>query len=353
MTIKMSLMFFRKLPQFIPFVPNVRLGDGGRIVAALEYDDTSISVDDRKPDEVYLLEKILVYQDVDTAVRGFNHIKKRYAPQVGDYTIHVRNVTQALQDVSYALQEAGVTEQDIAGMSEEMAQEFINSKFANSHSPEVIDVMHQTFKALSKDIKGRVNTSRSRLMIAHLKPDLARLMFKGRRIHEKNAKTYLGIVQERAFELRNLQFAKEVLEHAASLTVGDGAFEREEMAILKRIYSALSPSVILVRPYAPLAAEIRFLLFANDRQAKDEITDKTAVDKLSEYVGTEKAENLARSKTYKEMDDPMERKKRLKLITGNLERLMHMSEKRVNYSFDDLLFDDEYMSNLQSEPEMF
>lgn len=341
---------FRNLPPLIPFITTVRLVPGGKLQATFNYEDIGVPIEERKPNELYLLEKVRTFHDLDTAARGFGYVSRKYAKRTGEYTAHVRHVMEAMQEISYELQKTGVTDEDLAIMTKQAGQVFVESRFANSHSPEVIEIMKQTLSALSRDAKKRINTPGSRLKLAQARPRVTRLQFKGRTIHNKNEGRMIGVLQEREFELMNFRIVEEQIEAAMRLSVGDKAFEKHEPRLRELIYAYLSPDAVPARPFAPIAAEARFLVFANDRitQGPD---GKTAEERLAQYVGETQASVLAKTKTYKELD-VWEKRERLKDIAEKLKITRKKSYRRLNSSWEELLFEPSLFDDglLKDEP---
>ncbi len=328
---------FRSLASFIPFVDNARISSDGTIYGSFEYEDTTVPMEVRDPKNLYLVEQIHEFTSIDTAVRGYKKVADKYAPKTGEYTEHVVTVVNALQEVSYALQAAKITDEDLGSMSGNAVNAFIEAHFAKSKSPEVLHVMNQTLRALSRDVKGRINPSRSRRMIAHRKPELARFLFKGRTIHNKNVKTYIGLVQERQFERQHMSFALDFLKRLGSLTVGDGVFNEQQQQLLSQIHEHLSAQMILVKPYREVAAEARFLLSSTSADFL-KVNKDMVKQKLCQYMSQERVETLLELPTYNELD-VWGKKDRIKDMAKKLEIAIKKSDLRVSKSFNDLLFE--------------
>lgn len=333
---------FRALPPLLLYEDTVRVSPGGGVWATFIREDLKVVPEDKKPNTVYGVERVNRNVDIDTAARSLGHVQESYEKR-GAMTRYVINVIEEAQEISYELQQSGITDEDLKQMSDRAMSTFVNSKFATSKSPEKLKTITQTLKALSRDSRNHINPPRSRMIVAQLREPLVRMLFYGRTIRNKNERRRIGVLQEREMERAYMKFIQQRIDQMIGLSVGDGSFDRGLRNFLKFAHSHLSPHAILVRPYAPVAAEARFLLFANDREAKG-LDDKTAVERLTLYVGEERAEELSKERTFKEIDAD-EKKARLLSISSMLQRVMDRSDERLNKSADELLFEEGTLFN--------
>jgi hypothetical protein len=334
---------FRNLLPIVPFEDSMRATPQGDVWITFLREDIKVPGGERKPNTLYLLEQVVPYPDVDAAARGLGYVSSSYEAKSGDIPINTRTVIEEAQQISYELQASGITDEDLARMSQRAMDTFVAAKFASSQSADKVRVIAQTLKALSRDAKTRINTPRSRMIMANVREPLTRMLFKAREIRNKNVRRRVGLMQEREMERSYMSFVQERIEEMIELSAGDGSFDRGLRRFLEFAHSRLSPHAILVKPYVQAAAEARFLLFANDRISKG-ADRKTAEQRLAFYIGDEQAVEVAREIAFPELDSNG-KKARLLYISSMLQDAMDRSKKRLNTSKEDMLFEEGTLFN--------
>ncbi len=335
---------FRNLLPFIPFDHTMRVTLPGDVLVTFLREDLKVPEQDRKPHTLYLVERVNPFEDIDAAARGLGYVSESYNAREGEVTRNTLNVIEEAQQISYELQRTGITDQELLNMSQVAQLVFVQSKFASSESYDKVRIIAQTIKALSRDARNRINTPRSRLIMAQIREPLTRMIFKGREIRNKNLRRRTEILQEREMEQMYMKFVEQHVEDIFALSVGDGAFDNGLRRFLELAHSYLSPRSILVKPYSPVAAEARFLLFADDRERLGP-DGRIAVERLSSYVGEGRASEIAVEKPFFELDS-FEKKARLLSIASMLQVARQSSDISLNTSKDEeLVFEEGTMFN--------
>lgn len=318
---------FQNLSSLLPYDGTIRFSTDGDVQISYIVDDKR---QEETPENRFGLEKIDRYRDLDSAARGLGYVAERHDRKTGVATLNIKEVINEAQDITKQLQESGLTDEKMASMSDRAIETFVNTAFANSHSPAKIKVVAQTLKALSRDRRNAINPQRGVMIMSHLKTDLVRMLFKGQFVRNKNERRRIGVLRERAFERNCLEYAQEELLRLSSLTIGDGSFGRNEMGVIKLVHSLLSPRAIAAKPYSPVAAKARFLLYVKDRDVEGE-DGLTPEERLATYVGEEKAHAIAQEKTRFELsEDAKERRKMYLRIAKEFEEVLVKSELRLN-----------------------
>lgn len=217
------------------------------------------------------------YPDIETAIRGAEHVREKYNIPNGEEIGKVRNVIGLVKDLSVNLQERGIAPLDMRSMAEYAAEALVQSGFDTAVKPKKIQIMEKIMSATDLDKRNRVNPSRSRLILSHAWVDLIQELLVGRRIEEKFGSVREKLIRSREFQCFLLSQAVEYIDEAVGQRTGHHEEERTigELKTFARDY--LSSQFINTKPYSQVAAISRFLITHTGTQEE--------LIALSRYIG--------------------------------------------------------------------
>ncbi len=311
--------FVQTLPRLIPFDSSMRSELDGSLW--IGFDRQS-----QRPEDKGQIKRVLRWshaEDIDSGIRMLkNHIAMAYGKD-GESRGHVLTVVQQSNKILNRMQQSGITESELADLKNESAEALARSKFFTTYSPVKSRAATKTIAAVDKDILGRINPPRTRFMISKIREDLVRELFYADRIRGKNARRGVELVREREYERLCLETFKAETDELLQDRIGSGEFDDRVQFYLRRIHWVLSPRAIRVSPYSPLAAEIRFGLYAtgNDQE----------VALLAGYVGDEEAATI--QDAHEDFDSPsisaFRKKEILEDMSGKVAQVLEQSNIRL------------------------
>lgn len=309
--------------------PRVRYNNSGELFIK-RFRDTNIQLElpqlpesvDIGFDKVDIVKRLWPrFPDVETAIRATRHIADKYDKKYGNETISLLNVHRTVQRFGRELQKPADERMPWSQLKEEAAREVVKEGLDTAYNQDKTDLGEMIVKAVSEDVKGRENPSRTRLMLAHLYPRITKMLLAN--THKYNKYRYLESVlyQEREKDRFPFEvFIKEVNRLKALEDPRNREHKNLERRIRRQAYAMLRPSRIRVAPYVQIAAEARYKLFGHN------LPEEKA--NLVRYVGGEYAEELMQAPTFYELE-PEDRTKRLIEIADAFDRYLKYTDEQL------------------------
>ncbi len=203
------------------------------------------------------------------------------------------------------------------------------SGYFRSTIPERLKTAEKFIRSLEKDSKGRQNPSAGRVIVTSERIPVIKDRFIDDIIVVKNLHRASIIEVESSFEEAIISQALMLAERVASISSDRNFRTAADNDFFTNLHYLLSPRNIKMKPYANIAAKLRFMLFAKidvDGLRNDDISMG-----LARYVGNEAYNFAKKYPFYSTLKVAGEKKDRLKQFTiVGREGLEKIHELRVN-----------------------
>lgn len=258
--------------------------------------------------------------DMETAIRYCRHIADSYDRENGQEAVSLINIQRTIRKTAVDLQEPNGVRPNSEEVEQRIAEILVENGYDSPLSFDKQRIRGRIFEAVRRDNRERENPSRTRLMLAHLYPQITKMILGNREKFNKYRYLESVLVREREKEIYAFQEIKYAIDELQAIQDSNREKYRFVNRIRNEVKERLSPKKIRVAPYVQLAAEIRFLL--NNHGTAQEF--KTLVG----YVGEEKAMELVSEKTFYEIDWN-ERFERLKVISEKIGTVLQDTENAM------------------------
>lgn len=255
--------------------------------------------------------------DIETAIRYSRHIADNYDRKNGQEVVSLINIQRAIRKTAVNLQRSGSDRPSQDEIEQRIAEVLVKNGYDSPLSFDKQRIRDRIFEAVRRDNRGRENPSRTRLMLAHLYPQITKMILGNREKFNKYRYLESVLVREREKEIYPFQEIKYAIDELQVMQDSNREKYRLVNRIRNEVKERLSPKKIRVAPYVQLAAEVRFSLNAHNTPEE--------FGTLLRYVGEEKAMELVSEKTFYEMDWN-ERFKRLKVISEKIGTVLQDTE---------------------------
>lgn len=305
-------------PRLFPRDHRIRHNPEGEVFI-VSYRGKAKKKEEQQPGKVSLI-RWSRYSDIETAIRGAEHVRKKYdIPNNGEAIGNIRNVIDLVKDLSLELQQRGVTDIGMGLMSTKAGEVLLQNGYDTAVKPGKIKIFEQIMSATNLDSLDRVNPSRSRLILSHVWIDLIQELLVGRRVEEKYKTVREKLIRSREFQRFLLSQAAAYIDESVSQRTGHHEEERTtgELKTFAREY--LSSHFINTMPYSQVAAVSRFLI-VHKGTPEEVIT-------LSKYIG-EDAQMFEGTPRLSQLDG-RERKRRLSQISILIKRVLKEGEEAL------------------------
>lgn len=183
------------------------------------------------------------------------------------------------------------------------------AKYFSSAIYDRVNTAEQYIKALGPDRLGRANQPAGRVIVTSARRHVIEDRFVDEVIALKNLHRASLIDSESSFENAALFQSGQIARTAAGIEDGRSFNKYIAEKMFPDMHYFLSPEVIKMKPYANLAAKLRFLLFAQvgiDGVSHDDISMG-----LARYIGNEAYDFADRYPFFKNLDTAQHRRDRL------------------------------------------
>lgn len=250
------------------------------------------------------------FSDVESAIRGTRHIADSYDKKVGRETVSILGVHNLMKTVSRELQKPKTDRKSFEEIEADIATGIIQNGFDNVKTAEKRIIKDKLLAAVSKDKLGRENPARTRMLIAHLYPDITRALLGNEFAHNKYRYLEGVLMGQRERDRFPFGHLVESTKRLELVTERDVEVKRIIGGIRQSVFTELSPRQIHVAPYVQLAAETRFALLDRD-------TD-IGVETLKKYTD-EDVERYRSIPSFRELT-PSERIERIKEVGKSVQQ---------------------------------
>ena len=254
-------------------------------------------------------------EDVEAGIRMADHVREAYDPQTGREIEKTHQVVALVHSLSVAMQQEGVKPLDMQKMAEDAASQLTEAGFINAQKDSRVDTVEKIMRAANLDSRKRVNTPRSRMIVSHVWVDLIRELLVGKMTENKYSRIGAKLIREREFE-RFLMF--QTLAHIAEMDGVTSSFEdaRSSRELKMFIGRYLSRDVIKLKPYAKMAARVRFLIMNTGTEEE--------LSQLRQYIG-EEADMYRGTPPFTKLEGP-DKKRRLQGVRQSLVEGLEVAE---------------------------
>lgn len=261
--------------------------------------------------------------DAETALRYCDHIADSYDRKNGTQTTSILAVNSLIRDLSYELQSDPSERVSLDQLEKRAIQVFVREGYDRAISPDKLYMAQEVMRALEKDSLDRENPSRSRMILANLRPRLTKVLLANE--NKRNKYRYLGrvIYGERERERFALTQLSSEIKDLGVMGRNDFQNRIAEEAVRRKALVGIAPNIIKIAPYVQVAAEARFLM--NSRKTVED------VDKLKGYVGVERAEEIAELPSYYDLRVD-ERRQRLLTVAESIDQELEFADSNLPLS---------------------
>ncbi len=263
--------------------------------------------------------------DVETAIRQARHIADSYDRKTGSETLSLLGIHRAMRGIAIELQKTHTARVSMEELEELAAKALVENGFDNVRSTDKLLVKQIILNAVKKDRIGRDNPSRTRLMLAHLYPQITKMLLGNEQ--KANKYRYLEGVLYGERERDRFPFQQFSQEIKRLENMGERNKEAATLAntARRKMYSQIKPQRIHTSPYVQMGAQVRYLLFGKNTDADINI--------LAKYIGREKAEEAREIRTYYELN-PLERRTRLLEISSVIDNALTLADSKLQETDD-------------------
>ncbi len=185
-----------------------------------------------------------------------------YEPDGIQY-LHRTSAVKAVNRVDMRLQEGPLSESERDELRVSSINDMVNAGYTSSVYPERVKTATQLVKATELDILGRPNNPRGRMIAESRRPQLINDGLVADDILKKNRRRLSVIEAVCDLVEQDFENVARFSADTAGAKIGTGGFGTEFIGYRNIVHRILSPkSSPLPKPYAELAAKIRYMLWA-------------------------------------------------------------------------------------------
>lgn len=257
---------------------------------------------------------------VETALRYCDHIADSYDRTHGIQTTSILAVNRLIHDLSNELQAPSGERLSLGELEQRAMQVLVRAGYDRAISADKLYMAQEVLKAVGKDSMQRENPSRSRVILANIRPRLTKVLLANE--NKRNKYRYLGgvLYRERESERFALSQLSGQIKDLSTMGRRDHQRNLSESSVRKSAVGAISPVVMKVAPYVQVAAEARFLM--NSRKTEEEVA------RLAGYVGYERALELFDLPSYYDLRSH-ERPQRLLEVAESIDQELEYADTKL------------------------
>ncbi len=259
--------------------------------------------------------------NVETGIRYTNHIADEYDKRNGQETLSIRTIHDAMRQVSLELQKPVGERIPWDELEQMVAAAIVKSGFDNARDTNKLGIKDAMLAAVKKDRLDRPNSARTRLMLAHLIPDLTKMRLRNQPKYNKYRYLESVLYKERA---RDRMPFEEFIRSVRELSAMDS--KNHNRPILKNkirhdAYQQMKPLRIKTAPYVQLGAVARFLMFGKKTEEQQKL--------LAGYIGEDLARETVSVPVYSEFTTEEDQINRLIRVADYLEASLEEADGQL------------------------
>ncbi len=259
--------------------------------------------------------------DVETAIRYTRHIADEYDRKTGQQTMSLLAIHRVIRDVSLELQKPAEERPTWEELEARVLLAIDSERLDTARDADKVGLGKTMASAVSKDKKGRENSGRTRMKLAHMYPKITSMLLRNEHKHNKYRYLESVLYQERERDrIPFVELSREIRTLSA-MNPRDREAVNLKMRIRRNAHNDLAPSRIRVAPYVQLGAVSRFLLYGVNTPEDEK--------KLAGYIGPELAKETVEAGSYYDLDTHEAQLKRLVAIADYIDGSLEEADQKL------------------------
>lgn len=260
-------------------------------------------------------------QDVETAIRYTRHIADEYDRKSGQQTMSLLTIHRVIRNVSLELQKPPEERPTWEELEARVLLAIDSERLDTARDTKKIELGKTMASAINKDKKGRENSGRTRMKLAHMYPKITSMLLRNEHKHNKYRYLESVLYQERERDRTPFIELSNSIKLLSSMNPRDSEATHLKKRIRQSAYRQLAPSKIRIAPYVQFGAISRYLLYGKNTPEDER--------KLAVYIGPEFARETTEVTSYYDLKTDKEQLDRLIAISGYIDDSLEEADQKL------------------------